>query len=152
MTTAGWPSCSVAQRRLDRRGLVRRCCGGGPRFSAAVIWAVVSCGRRGRVGGLGQQLQGVGGVQVLEGLQGGGEVLAQRVPQPLVVRVRSQISVLCARVTTLTASACALSPATGRSWWRVGADHVGQHVRVARVALGARDARAASGTAPPAAG
>ena len=32
-------------------------------------------------------------------------------------RVRSQISVLCVRVTTLTAAACAVSPATGRSWW-----------------------------------
>jgi putative transposase len=34
-----------------------------------------------------------------------------------VVRVRSQISVLWVRATTLTAWAWALSPATGRSWW-----------------------------------
>lgn len=36
-----------------------------------------------RVGGLGQQLKGVGRGQVLERLQRGGEVVAQRVPQPL---------------------------------------------------------------------
>ena len=34
-----------------------------------------------------------------------------------VCRVRSQISVLCARVTTLTASARSESPATTRNWW-----------------------------------
>jgi hypothetical protein len=32
-------------------------------------------------------------------------------------RVRSQISVLCVRVTTLIASTCAVSPATIRNWW-----------------------------------
>jgi hypothetical protein len=36
-----------------------------------------------RVRGTGQQFQGVGGVQVLERLQRGGEVVLQRVPQPL---------------------------------------------------------------------
>ena len=72
--------------------------------------------RRGRVRGLGQQLQGVGGVQVLERRQRGGEEIPQCVTQPLdVCRVRSQISVLCARATTLTACAAGLSPATGRS-------------------------------------
>ena len=34
-----------------------------------------------------------------------------------VCRVRSQINVLCARATTLIASARGVSAATGRSWW-----------------------------------
>jgi hypothetical protein len=39
--------------------------------------------RRGRVGCLGRQLQGLGGVAVLEGDQRRGQVLAQGMPQPL---------------------------------------------------------------------
>ena len=51
-------------------------------------------------------------------LQGGGEVLAQGVPQPLgVAGALPDRRLLCVRVTTLTASACALSAATGRNWW-----------------------------------
>jgi hypothetical protein len=39
--------------------------------------------RRGRLRCLGQQLQGIGGIQILKCLQRGWEVLAQRVAQPL---------------------------------------------------------------------
>jgi hypothetical protein len=41
----------------------------------------LGCG--GRVGGFGQQLQGVGGIEILERLLSGGKVLPQRVPQAL---------------------------------------------------------------------
>jgi hypothetical protein len=40
-------------------------------------------GGRRRIGRLVQQVEGIDGVEVLEGIQGSGEVLAQRVAQPL---------------------------------------------------------------------
>ena len=55
-------------------------------------------------------------------------------------RVRSQISVLCVRATTLTASAWALSPATGRSWWASVRTMSASMCASAGVALGARHA------------
>ena len=73
-------------------------------------------GRRRRVGCLAEQLERITAGQVLEGIQGAGEELPQGVAKPLSVAVRSQINVLCARATTLIASASSLSPVTWRSW------------------------------------
>jgi hypothetical protein len=48
------------------------------RLSTALTCALVSLAGRGRVGGLGQQLEGVGGVELVVGLQRRGEVLSER--------------------------------------------------------------------------
>ncbi len=93
-----------------------------------------------RVRGLAQQLQGVRGVQVLEGRQRGREVLPQLVPQPLHLPgplpdqrlVRPGHHLDRAGIRTVTGHRAELV--------RVGPHHVRQHVRVAAVALCAGDA------------
>src|SRR6266568_2283260 len=80
VTGCGWHSCSP--RRAARMASVlpamprRRA-----RLSAAAICARVSLA--GRVGGPSEQVQRIRRIQLLEGLQRGGEVLTQLVPQPL---------------------------------------------------------------------
>src|ERR1039457_2360104 len=106
----------AAQRRQDRRRLVRDV----PAVSALERGADLRAGQPrgpGRVRGLAQQLQRAGGVQVLEGLQRGGEVLAQLVPQPLPLPGPLPDQRLVRAGQHLDASAPALSPATARSWW-----------------------------------
>ena len=73
----------AAQRGQDRSRPCPRCSRRRARLSAAADLGAGQPRRAGRVRGLAQQLQGVGGVQVLERLQRGREVLAQLVPQPL---------------------------------------------------------------------
>ena len=135
MTTAGWPRCSARSAAWIAAALAamsrRRA-----RLSAALIWLRVSLAAPGRVRGLAQQLQGVGGVEVLERLQRGREVLPQRVPQPLhlpgpfpdqrLVRPGHDLDRLGLRAVTGDRAQLV----------RVGPHHVGQHVRVRRVALG----------------
>ena len=78
----GWPSCSrrsAARIAAALAAMSRR----RARLSAAADLRGGQPRRRRRIRGAGQQLEGVGGVQVLEGLQRGGEVVAQRVAQPL---------------------------------------------------------------------
>jgi hypothetical protein len=74
--------------------------------------------RRSRVRCRGQQLQDIGGIQVLKRLQrGAGSTRAARAAAAGCGGSVRKINVLCARVTTLTASACGVSAATGRNWW-----------------------------------
>ena len=78
----GWPSWvlrSAAMIAVALPGMSRR----RARLSAALSCARVSVGGPGRVRCPGQQLQRVGGVQVLKCRQCRGEVLPQLVPQPL---------------------------------------------------------------------
>ena len=93
-------------------------------------------GRRGRVGGLAEQFEGIGGVEVVECFQRGREVLTQRVSQPLrltgafpdqrLVRAGNDFHRL-----GVGAVAGHRAELVG-----VGADHVGQRVCVGGVALG----------------
>jgi hypothetical protein len=82
---------------------------------------------RGRGGGFDQQLQGVGGVQVLERLQGGGEVLAQGVPQPLGVAGAFLDQRLVHPGDDLDRLSLRAIAGDGPQLVGVGADHVGQH-------------------------
>ena len=71
-----------AQHGLDARGFLRDVTAAGTLECRADLGDGQLRGRGG-VRCLGQQFQGVGGVEVREGLQRGGEVLAQGVAQPL---------------------------------------------------------------------
>ena len=108
------------------------------RLSAAATWARVSFAGPGRVRRLAQQFQHVGGVQVLERLQRGGEVLAQLVPQPLHRAGAVPDQRLVRPGHHLDALAFRGVPRSRAQLVGVGADHVREHVRVAAVALGAR--------------
>ena len=103
-----------AQGSLDRRGLLVDVAAAG-QFERRDDLTNAQPARRGRIGYGAQQLQRIRGGQVAErGQRSRGEL---RSPERSRSRclVRSQISVLCARVTTLIASAWTLSPATGSS-------------------------------------
>src|SRR6266567_4507817 len=78
VTTGGWASCSV-RRGADRGGLLGAASGALKRGTD--LGGGQPCGR-GRVRRPGQQLQGVGGVQVLERLQRGREEVPKLVAQP----------------------------------------------------------------------
>ena len=119
MTVGAGPGARRAARAGSRR-LWPRCRGGGPACSAAVICVRVSLAAAGRVGGLGQQFQGVGaGQRQRVGGQGGGEVVAQRGPQPQHVAGAFPDQRLMGAgddLDRLGLRRC--PPATGRSWWR----------------------------------
>ena len=106
------------------------------RLSAAAIWARVSFAA-GRVGGLAQQLESVGGVQVLEGLQRGREVLAQLVPQPLHGPGALPDQRLMGARHHLDRRSLRAVPGCRAQLVGVGTHHVSEHVRVAGIALGA---------------
>ena len=125
------------QGSLDRSGLAGDAAAAGALERGADL-ADGQLRRRGRVGGLGQQLQGVGGVQILERLQGGGEVPAQRVPQPLGVAGALPDQRLVHPGDNLDRFGLRAVSGDWPQLVSVGADHVGQHMRVTRVALGAR--------------
>ena len=72
----------AAQRGQDRVGLARDVTAAGPLERGGDLGAGQPR-RPGRVRGLAQQFQRVAGVEVIERLQRGGEVLPQLVPQPL---------------------------------------------------------------------
>ena len=109
--------------------------------------------RRRRVGRLAQQFQRVGRVEISSNASSAaGKYLAQRVPQPLGVAgpfpdqrlVHAGNNFDPFRVGTVDGDRPQLVG--------VGAHHVGQDVRVGRVALGAGDAVPFPGTGPPATG
>ena len=108
------------------------------RFIAADTCARVSFVALPRVRCLAQQLQGVGGVQVAEGLQGGGVVLQQLVAQSLGLPGPLPDHRLVGAGQDLDARR--LRRVAGRlaQLMEVGADHVCQHVRIAGIALGTR--------------
>ena len=105
------------------------------RLSAALTCARVSFAARAGSGALPSSSRVSRGVQVLEGLQRGGEVLAQLVPQPLhrpgplpdqrLVRAGQHLDALRLRAV----------PGRRAQLVGVGAHHVRQHVRVPAVAL-----------------
>lgn len=70
---------SAARMRVDLVSMSRR----RARRRAAEIWARLNRAAEGRVGGLAEQFEGIGGVEVVECLQRGREVFMQRVSQPL---------------------------------------------------------------------
>ncbi len=107
------------------------------RLSAARIWLRFSLRRRGRVRCLAQQLQGVGGVEILERLQRGGEVLAQRVSQPQRVAGAFPDQRLVRSGNHFDRFGLRAVGRDRPQLVRVGADHVGQGVCIRRVALGA---------------
>ncbi len=107
---------------------------------------------RGRVGGLGQQLQRVGGVQVLERLQRGGEEIPQLVAQPLDVAGPFPDQRLMRPGHDLDRLRARAVRGHRPQLMGVGAHHVRQQVRVAGVAFGLPTPRAVPGTGPPAAG
>ena len=122
------------------------------RFSAALICAVVSLAAAAGSGALASSSRASAEqAQVVEGLQRGREEVPQLVAQPRTCRVRSQISVLCARATTLTACAAAAVPGDRPQLVRIGADHVRQHVPHPRCRSWPPTPHAAPGTGPPAA-
>ena len=122
------------QRRLDPGSLV------GNATAASTLERRADLGggqpgRRGRVRGLGQQLESVGSVQVLESHQRGREVVPQRVPQPLAGPGPFPDQCLVDPGNDL--DRLHVGGVTGHraQLMGIGTDHVGQHVRVARVTL-----------------
>jgi hypothetical protein len=89
-----------------------------------------------RVGGLGQQFEGVRGVEVVERIERGREVLAQRMPQPLgLAGAFPDQRLMCAGNDFHRIGVGAVAGDRAQLVG-VGADHVGQRVRVGGVALG----------------
>ena len=129
-TAAGWLRCSVGNAAAICRVLASRL-RRRARLSAAAIWPLPSCAA---AAGSGAALSSS---RVSEAAKSSKATSAAGKNSPNAWhsrsrwRVRSQMSVLCARVRTLIASASALSPAIARSWWPAVRHHVGQHMRVA---------------------
>jgi hypothetical protein len=94
--------------------------------------------RAGRLGCLAEQFQGVGGVQVLEGLQRGGKVLPQLVPQPVHLPGPLPDQRLVGARQDLDALGFRAVPGRRAQLVGISPHHVGQRVRVACVALGPR--------------
>ena len=138
MTTAGWPSCAARSAAWIARRLAGDVAAAGALERGADL----------RGGQLRAPRPGPGPWPAAPGRRRRpgprtpparrGSSRAARAAAAGRCRVRSQISVLCVRATTLTASRLrGCPPATGAQLVGVGAHHVGQHVRVAGVALGA---------------
>jgi hypothetical protein len=92
-------------------------------------------GRTGRIRRLAQQLQGVGRIQVGECLQRGGEVLPQRMPQPLGVAGAFPDQRLVRPGHHLDRLSLRAVPGHRPQLVGVGAHHVGQRVRVRGIAF-----------------
>jgi hypothetical protein len=120
----------AAQCRQDRFCLVRDAAAPGALECGGHLRAGQP-GRPGRVRCLGQQLERVGGGQVLEGFQRGGEVLAQLVPQPLHRPGPLPDQRLVGAGHHLDRFRLGAIPGRGPQLVGIGADHVRQHVRVA---------------------
>ncbi len=95
--------------------------------------------RRDRVRRLAEQLESIDGVEVVERLQCGRKILAQCMPQPLDMAGAFPYQGLVCLSDDL--DRLGLGAVTGHrpQLVRIGADHVGQHVRIGGAALGARD-------------
>ena len=113
------------------------------RLSAAETCARVSLAARAGSGALPSSSRASGASRSCEGLQRGGEVAAAAGAAAAgPARVRSQISVLWRAGQHLEALHARAVARHGPQLVGVGADHVGQHVRVAGVALGPGHAKA----------
>ena len=126
----------AAQHGLDADGLGVEVAAAGV-FERGPDLAAVQLRRRRRVRRLAQQLQRVGGVQVLEGLQRGREILAQHVPQTQHVAGAFPDQRLMHPGNHFDRLRHGAVGPDGPQLVRVGADHVGQDVRIGGVALGA---------------
>ena len=100
--------------------------------------------RAGRVGCPGQQLQVVRGVEVVERGHRGREVLQQLSPQPLCHRGPLPDQRLVRAGQHLDRLGRRAVPGRRAQLVRIGAHHIGQHVRVPAVALGPRHAMPAA--------
>jgi hypothetical protein len=109
-------------------------------------------GRGGGVGGLGEQLEGVGGGEVLEGFEGGGEEVPQRVPQPQHVPGPFPDQRLVGAGHDLDRGGGVGVPGDGAQLVAVGADHVGQGVKCRPRRTWPRRWSAVPGSGRPAAG
>ena len=87
------------------------------RLSAALISAMVSFAAEAGSGALASNSRVSAASRSSKASSAAGKYSRRAWRSRWVWRVRSQISVLCARVTALIASAWAVSPATARSWW-----------------------------------
>ena len=126
----------AAQRGLDAGGLGVDVAAAGM-FERGPDLAAVQLRRRGRVRRLAQQLSASGASRSSKASSAAGKYSRSPCRSRSSWRVRSQISVLCTRATTFTASARGAVGRDRAQLMRVGADHVGQGVRVGGVALGA---------------
>ena len=141
MTTAGCPRCSARSTAWIAAAFTGDIAAAGT-CEGALICAMLNRAAARRVRGLGQQLQGVGGVEVLERGQRGGEVLPQRVPQPLAGPGPFPDQRLVHPGDHLDRLGLGAITRDRTQLMGVGAHHVGQHVRVGRVALGPRHPQA----------
>src|SRR6266545_1783002 len=87
------------------------------RLSAALIWARVSFAARAGSGALPSSSSTSGASRSSNASSAAGKYSRSWCRSRCTARVRSQISVLWVRATTLIAPAAGLSPAAGRSWW-----------------------------------
>ena len=122
------------------------------RLSAALTCARVSFAARAGSGALPSSSSVSGASRSSKASSAAGKYSRSWCRSRCTARVRSQISVLCVRASTLMPSASGAVAGHRPQLVGVGAHHVREHVRVAAVALGARTRRAAPGTATPAAG
>jgi hypothetical protein len=91
---------SMVEQAATIRGRAQPCCTGW-------VWCAI------------EQFQGVGCGEIVKGVHGGGDVVAQGGAQPHEMTLPfSQIKVCWTRASILIASTRALAPATGRSWGR----------------------------------
>ena len=112
----GWPSWalrSAAMMTVALPGMSRR----RARLSAAEICARVSFAARAGSGALPSSSSASGASRSSKASSAAGKYSRSWCRSRWTCRVRSQISVLWVRATTLTAPAPGLSPATARSWW-----------------------------------
>ena len=114
VTCGGGASCSLRSAALIAAVLPARF-RRRARLSAAEICAVVSFAAEAGSGALASSSRVSGASRSSNASSAAGKKSRSWCRSRWTWRVRSQISVLCARATTLTACAAGLSPATGRS-------------------------------------
>lgn len=113
VTAVGWCSCGVRRIcwiRADLPATSLRLA----RVNTAAICARDSRAARCGSGALASSSSASGAASVVEGLQERRTVLPQRRAHPQHMPLPIQTNDWCARATSLTASACGLSPTTGR--------------------------------------
>jgi hypothetical protein len=128
-----------AQHRLDPSGLLRDIAAAGPDEGGTDL-GDRQLRRRGRVRCPGQQLQHISGIQILEGLQRGREVLPQRVAQPLGVTGPFPDQRLGRPRHHLHRPGRRAVRGHRTQLVRIGAHHLSQRVRIGGIAFRARHA------------
>ena len=111
----GWPSWgprSAAMIAVALSGMPRR----RARLSAALTCARVSLAARAGSGALPSSSRASGASRSAKASSAAAKYASSWCRSRCTCRVRSQISVLCVRASTLMPSASALPPATARSW------------------------------------